>query len=663
MSGFLCSMVGVSPAVAAGRTARTVTTVGNAQVSTAQSKFGGASALFDGTGDYLNISPFTNIAPGTSDFTFEAWIRLPNDNVDYGIFGHDGFNGDFMIRRVNDGTVRLGRDDVAWDLTSSAVTIANTWAHIAVCRTSTTAKIFVNGTQVASASNSQNYVLTNVFRIGSGANMGASDFNGYMDEIRISNIGRYTANFTPSTTPFTNDVNTLLLLHCNNINGGTTFVDDIGTNLIPRTPSTITASGNAKISTAQSKFGGSSILLDGTDDYLTIAQTDNFNFGTTGNFTIEFWIYFTSWTAPREVSVWEGRTPSGSNGSELIFLYTATTLGWYVYKNSGTRTSTGVPYMTANTWQHVALVRNGTNLQIYIDGTARGTPSTTDSFNYSHASHILIGVDTDINRDGNGYIDEYRVSNVARYTGNFTPSGSAFVNDSNTVLLIHADGTNNATTFTDDNFIRPTSLVAINGAALDTSQSKFGGSSLLCSSSTNPQIIFDNLVCNAVGTNPFTVELFFRTTNLTQSNKVLFFTNQGGSGRRGIQITNQTVRYTVDGTDVITTGNYLTSGTWHHIALVRGTNNTTNLYIDGTSRGSYASDTSSFAATNNSRIAGLANGFTPDGHMDELRISKTARYTATFTPTTAAFVNDANTTLLLHFDGTNGSTTFTDDNT
>ena len=107
--------------------------------------------------------------------------------------------------------------------------------------------------------------------------------------------------------------------------------------------------------------------------------------------------------------------------------------------------------MTANTWQHVALVRNGTNLQIYIDGTARGTPSTTDNLNYSHASYILIGVDEAFNRDGNGYIDEYRVSNIARYTGNFTPSGSAFVNDSNTVLLIHADGTNGLTRFTDDN--------------------------------------------------------------------------------------------------------------------------------------------------------------------------------------------------------------------
>lgn len=661
MSGFLCSMVGVSPAVAAGRTARIVTTVGNAQVSTAQSKFGGASALFDGTSDGLSVSA-GGFNVGTNDITIEFWVRHAaiNDQQVYCDF-RTGTNSHFIFYVRSDNKLELY--DGGSTYTSTVTMATNTWYHLAISRSGTSLKVYRDGTEVMSATNSRSLSDNSSIAIGSSYEFTSTNsVNGWIDEFRVSSTARYTAGFTPSATPFTNDVNTLLLLHCNNINGGTTFVDDIGTNLIPRTPSTITASGNAKISTAQSKFGGSSILLDGTDDYLTIAQTDNFNFGTTGNFTIEFWIYFTSWTAPREVSVWEGRTPSGSNGSELIFLYTATTLGWYVYKNSGTRTSTGVPYMTANTWQHVALVRNGTNLQIYIDGTARGTPSTTDSFNYSHASHILIGVDTDINRDGNGYIDEYRVSNVARYTGNFTPSGSAFVNDSNTVLLIHADGTNNATTFTDDNFIRPTSLVAINGAALDTSQSKFGGSSLLCSSSTNPQIIFDNLVCNAVATNPFTVEFFFRTTNLTQSNKVLFFTNQGGAGRRGIQITNQTVRYTVDGTDVITTGNYLTSGTWHHIALVRGTNNTTNLYIDGTSRGSYASDTSSFAATNQSRIAGLANGFTPDGHMDELRISKTARYTATFTPTTAAFVNDANTTLLVHFDGTNGSTTFTDDN-
>ena len=209
----------------AGRSQKGIQAIGNAQVDTAQSKFGSSSLLLDGTGDYL-FAP-TDLAPGTNDFTFEGWFRFPNNNVDYAIFGADGFNGDFVIRRVNDGTVRLGRDDTAWDLSSSATTIANTWAHIAVCRSGTTAKTFLNGTQIASATNTINYVLTNQFRIGSNAGGGA-DFNGHMDEIRISNVGRYTAAFTAPTAPFQNDANTLLLLHMDGTDASTTFTDDNG---------------------------------------------------------------------------------------------------------------------------------------------------------------------------------------------------------------------------------------------------------------------------------------------------------------------------------------------------------------------------------------------------------------------------------------------------
>ncbi len=449
MSGINCSIAGATYAAAA-RTAKTVTAVGNAQVDTAQSKFGGASALFDGTSDYLTVSA-GGFNVGTGDITIEFFVRhnAINDQQVYCDF-RTGTNNHFIFYVRSDNKLELF--DGGSTYTSVVTMAANTWYHLAISRSGTSLKVYRDGTEVMSATNTRNLSDNSSIAIGSSyEGFSTNSVNGWMDEIRVSNTARYTAGFTPTTTAFTNDANTLLLIHADGTDASTTFTDDVGV----RSPAGISAIGNAQISTAQSKFGGSSILLDGTDDYLVVGQNNNFNFGTTGNFTIEFWIYFTTWTAPREVAVWEGRTGAG-NGAELIFLYTATTLGWYVYKNSGTRTSTGVAsggtnFMTANTWQHVALVRNGTNLQIYIDGTARGTPSTTDNLNYSHASYILIGVDEAFNRDGNGYIDEYRVSNIARYTGNFTPSGSAFVNDSNTVLLIHADGTNGLTRFTDDN--------------------------------------------------------------------------------------------------------------------------------------------------------------------------------------------------------------------
>jgi len=77
--------------------------------------------------------------------------------------------------------------------------------------------------------------------------------------------------------------NVSLLLHCDGSNGSTTFTDN------SPSPKTVTANGNASVSTAQSKFGGASAVFDGTGDYLSLDGSSGFAFGT-GDFTIEFWL-------------------------------------------------------------------------------------------------------------------------------------------------------------------------------------------------------------------------------------------------------------------------------------------------------------------------------------------------------------------------------------
>jgi hypothetical protein len=204
-------MVGVSPAVAAGRTALTITTVGNAQVDTAQSKFGGASLLLDGAGDYLYADNSAGtLSFGTSqDFTFEAWCRFANTNTYFTILSGPGQTSSFIIQRGNDNILRVGRTNTAWDAASTSnATAANTFQHIAVSRSSGTLRIFVNGTQVHSSANTQSYPCVYNLGVGGDTTYG-SESNGHMDEVRVSNIARYTANFTPSTTAFTNDANTV----------------------------------------------------------------------------------------------------------------------------------------------------------------------------------------------------------------------------------------------------------------------------------------------------------------------------------------------------------------------------------------------------------------------------------------------------------------------
>ena len=91
----------------------------------------------------------------------------------------------------------------------------------------------------------------------------------------------------PNTDP--NIASVSLLLSGNGINGSTSIIDS------SPSPKTVTAFGNAQISTAQSKFGGASIAFDGVSDYLTVASSAGLTFGT-GDFTIELWLYVISYT-------------------------------------------------------------------------------------------------------------------------------------------------------------------------------------------------------------------------------------------------------------------------------------------------------------------------------------------------------------------------------
>ena len=170
--------------------ALTVTANGNAQISTAQSKFGGAAGLFDGTGDYLS---FPGISIGTSDdCTIECWFYRTGGEALVGSTG--GGNYQFLA-------VLAGKLYAYWNGNEvEGGTVADsTWHHAAVTRSSGTMRLFLNGTQVATAAgNTQTFSITKVAQA-----VNRSDFNGYIDDLRITKgVARYTANFTPPTAPF-----------------------------------------------------------------------------------------------------------------------------------------------------------------------------------------------------------------------------------------------------------------------------------------------------------------------------------------------------------------------------------------------------------------------------------------------------------------------------
>jgi hypothetical protein len=187
-------------------------TVGNAQISTVQSKFGGSSMYFDGTGDYLVPSAPNsnlNLVLGTGNFTIEFWVYF-NSGLGSDIVLYDSrpltTNGVYPTLYVNSSSqlsyVVSGTDQI----TSGSAFSATTWYHVALCRSSTSTKMFINGTQVGSTYTDSNNYLNPARRpviAINGYNETAAPLNGYIDDLRVTKgVARYTTTFTPPTQAF-----------------------------------------------------------------------------------------------------------------------------------------------------------------------------------------------------------------------------------------------------------------------------------------------------------------------------------------------------------------------------------------------------------------------------------------------------------------------------
>lgn len=185
-------------------------TVGDAKISTTQSKFGESSMSFDGTGDWLVSPVSTNLGMGSGDFTIEGWFYATNPTYAQGFFHINatpigGTVAGYAIGVTASGAVQYYSGGTY--TTSSSTVTANTWTHLAMVRSAGTVKVYVNGTLPASGgsiADSQNVTSAlaylGVFYAVSG---GPYTMTGYINDFRVTKgIARYTANFTPPTTAF-----------------------------------------------------------------------------------------------------------------------------------------------------------------------------------------------------------------------------------------------------------------------------------------------------------------------------------------------------------------------------------------------------------------------------------------------------------------------------
>lgn len=216
-------------------TPKTVTAYGGALIETDQSKFGGASAYFDGNNDYLLVTGITG-GLGNADFTIEMWCNTTTTAAGYANLYYLGSGVGSLSRYSNtivwyqDGALRCASSPIA----------TNTWYHIAVVRSSGVVTLYLNGVSQGTYSTTVNFTNT-THTIGS-VQAGTSEFfSGYLDDIRVTKgVARYTSGFTPPTaaliggtipakplgeytltTAYTGEVQVIAL----DPDGGTTFND------------------------------------------------------------------------------------------------------------------------------------------------------------------------------------------------------------------------------------------------------------------------------------------------------------------------------------------------------------------------------------------------------------------------------------------------------
>ena len=259
-------------------------------------------------------------------------------------------------------------------------------------------------------------------------------FAGYLEELRISHVARYTANFTPQITPFTSDANTKLLLHFDGGEGSVAFTDSGNTghtvtaagNAIQVIGHGATAAGNVKTENTQKKFGTTAAYFDGTGDYITLPDSLDYSFGTEP-WTIDMWVNFSS------IAAHSGFFEQYADVNNFIVFYRHTNTNTQFWAVVGGVYKAGYYWAwtpSLDTWYHMAIVRNGTDFSIYVDGVAQSLTVVNaigSNAMPNIAAPMIIGKTVSAPALMNGDIDELRISKgIARWTANFTPPTKAY---------------------------------------------------------------------------------------------------------------------------------------------------------------------------------------------------------------------------------------------
>jgi hypothetical protein len=573
----------------------------------------------------------------------------------------------------------------------------NTWCHVAFSRNaSNIVRLFLNGVQVGTGTIS-GWTPQNTLSLGYLESSFTYYLNGYISNFRIINgtaLDFTTTTFTPPTKPLP-AISGTSLLTCQ----APLVRKDYSINNL-----TITATGSPRISDLN-PFE-SSVLTDETSVPVAQRLTNSVSFGNTqrsslsvgtssllalgaGNFTIETWIYPTSWNSLTS-AIWDYRTDGGASTAIPVLVFSTTGIPTFYINAGSAATITSSTAATLNAWNHIALVRSGSTITMYLNGSSVGT--ATSSTTLGIATLSINNPQTFANYIQAGYFSNFRiVVGTAVYTGAFTVPTSplrttqsagtniAAITDESQVRLLTCQDYGE---FTDNSIYNwyintlPTALTTSNREIPATSvfnpfdstdqnpiitdnyfSTRFGGSGYYLSNPTNLGFDF--------GTGDFTLEAWIypinagRTFDATKYGTIISqfvagsITNSWGWAI-GISAGGvfDYMSFETGGTNRLTvSGLSYSINTWHHVACVRN-NGTISFYINGVSVGSvsYGSaisyNASAVVNIGRSAYAGVYENWLK-GYISNVRVVKGIPiYTSNFTPPTSPLTAIGGTQLL-----------------
>lgn len=236
-----------------------------------------------------------------------------------------------------------------------------------------------------------------------------------------STIGRGFALVSSITRSASNDpfnASVTVGMHFNGANNSTSFTEVTG--------KTVTAIGDAKILTAQSKFNGSALYCDGTGDGVSVPNSSAVLLGN-GDFTAEVFVMLSDVTSTFQsiFGVW------GASGDWSWQMYHATGNIQFSFSTNGTTQVNAVVAasgMTSNTWAHIEVVRSGANIYVFVDGIQKGSTYNVGSSSfYASSSALGVGiVPSSSYGPCTAYFQDFRLTKAARHTSNFTPPAVTF---------------------------------------------------------------------------------------------------------------------------------------------------------------------------------------------------------------------------------------------